>query len=446
MSVSIHNLVQGRSAVEISASIEQGIRSGALSPGDSLLTVRALAEKLEVSPATVAAAYKTLKGRGLVDARGRRGTRVSARPPIHAGLDSLRPALQKGVRDLAIGNPDPALLPDLGRALAKLDASPVLYGDPLVDPALERRSLKRFRADGIPAEHVCVVNGAMDGLERVLTAHLLPGDRVAIEDPAFVGVRDLLAALGLVAVPVAIDDAGPIPDALERALSSGVQAMIVTPRAQNPYGSALEPKRIAKLARILAAHRDVLLCEDDHAGLVAGAPARTLVDTRTRGRWAVVRSFSKSLGPDLRVALLAADPETTARVEGRQLLGIRWVSHLLQRLVLAVWTDKAVQANLRRAARTYTERRRGLIDALAAEGIEAHGRSGLNVWIPVPAEAPLLQSMLDRGWALSGGDRFRLAAGPGLRVCIATLTPADAKRFAVDFSQALQPPRRSGGA
>jgi DNA-binding transcriptional MocR family regulator len=269
---------------------------------------------------------------------------------------------------------------------------------------------------------------------------------VAIEDPAFVGVRDLLAALGLVAVPVAIDDAGPIPKALSQALSSGVQAMIVTPRAQNPYGSALDPERIAELAPILVAHPKVLLCEDDHAGVVAGTPARTLVDAATRERWAVVRSFSKSLGPDLRVALLAADPETTARLEGRQLLGIRWVSHLLQRLAHKVWTDKAVQTDLRGAAKAYTQRRSALIDALAAEGIEAHGRSGLNVWIPVREEGRLIQAMLDRGWALSGGERFRLASGPGLRVCVATLSPIDAKALAADLSQVLQPARRSAGA
>ena len=349
------------------------------------------------------------------------------------------------MRDLATGNPDPALLPDLGRVLAKLDVSPVLYGDPLVDLALEKRGQRRFREDGIPADQVCVVSGALDGLERVLAAHVRPGDRVAIEDPAFVGVRDLLAALGLVAVPVAIDDAGPKPAALKRALSSGVQAMIVTPRAQNPYGSALDSDRIAELAPILAAHQDVLLCEDDHAGVVSGAPARTLVDVKTRLHWAVVRSFSKSLGPDLRVALLAADSETTARVEGRQLLGIRWVSHLLQRLARGMSTDKTVQAGLRRAAKTYTQRRRALIKALAAHGIEAHGRSGLNVWIPVAEEGRLLQAMLDRGWALSGGQRFRITAPPALRVCIATLAPEDAMALAADLAQVLQPPRRSGG-
>jgi DNA-binding transcriptional MocR family regulator len=435
--------ITGRNAGEIAACIEGEILDGRFAPGAALPTVRALARALGVSPSTVAAAYKSLSGRGLLVAQGRLGTTVSPRPPIYRG--TLVPQFAPGVRDLASGNPDPELLPKLGDALRRIDATPVLYGDDLLDPGLARRGLARFRADGIPAEDLCVVAGALDGLERVLAAHLRPGDRVAIEDPAFVGVRDLLAMLGLVAVPVAIDDSGPLPDALARALEGGVAALVVTPRAQNPTGACLDAERVAELAPILARHPDVLLCEDDHAGIVSGAPIATLV-AADRERWAVVRSFSKSLGPDLRVALLAADAMTIGRVQGRQRLGMRWVSHLMQRLALHLWKDRSVQAGLRRAARTYTERRRALIEALAEHGIEAHGRSGLNVWIPVPEEAPVVAALAERGWGVSAGERFRLASPPAIRVSAAALPAADAPDLARALARALAPHRTSSAA
>ena len=101
------------------------------------------------------------------------------------------------------------------------------------------------------------------------------------------------------------------------------------------------------------------MIEDDHGGAVAGAKACTVAGATER--WAVARSVSKSLGPDLRLALLAGDAATVARVEGRQSLGIRWVSHLLQRTVAALLADRGVAQQLREAERTYTERRRALL-------------------------------------------------------------------------------------
>ena len=192
---------------------------------------------------------------------------------------------------------------------------------------------------------------------------------------------------------------------------------------------------------MLATRPDVVLIEDDHAGAVAGADYVTLVD-RTHATWAVVRSVSKSLGPDLRVALLASDPRSHARVEGRQTLGIRWVSHILQRLVAALWRDRTPA----RAGRVYTERRTALLRALADRGIRAHGASGLNVWIPVSEESATVQALLHAGWAVKAGERYRIASAPAIRVTIATLEPRDAARFAEDLARVIAPARRASSA
>jgi len=149
----------------------------------------------------------------------------------------------------------------------------------------------------------------------------------------------------------------------------------------------------------------------------------TEVETLCLGRrqWAIARSYSKALGPDLRVAVLAGDAATIARVEGRQQLGIRWVSHVLQQLVAELLSEKGMKKRLRGAARCYSERRDALVKALAKHGISSSGRSGLNVWIPVSAEVEIVSGLRDAGYGVAAGERFRLRSGPAIRVTIAGL-------------------------
>jgi DNA-binding transcriptional MocR family regulator len=437
----VHKSITGSTAVEIASAIERAVRVGELEPDESLPTVRACAESLGVSPATVSSAYRILRERGVIVTRGRAGTRVSPQPPLPTS-----PAfeLPEGTRDLALGNPDRQLLPELAGALSAIDPEQRLYGEALKAPALIALSAAQLRADGIPAEHITIVSGALDAVERVLSAQLRPGDAVAVEDPAFSGVLSLLQTLGMPPRPVPIDDFGLLPDALAEVLRSGVGAVVLTPRAQNPTGAALDPKRAKELRRVLAKHPEVLVVEDDHAGPVAGTSAETLC--LERAHWAVARSHAKALGPDLRVAILAGDEETIARVEGRQLLGMRWVSHLLQHIVVALQKQKGMKAQLRKAAQTYTRRRRALIDALAEHGIAASGRSGLNVWVPVPEEGRVMSGLLDAGWAVSAGERFRLQSGPALRITTATLEPEEAVALAADLAALLAPGERTLGA
>jgi DNA-binding transcriptional MocR family regulator len=425
--------IVGRTASAIARSVEQGLRAGELRPGDLLPTVRELARRLRVSPGTVAGAWRELRARGLVTADGRRGTRLLARPSLQSPLPAPVPA---HLRNLAEGNPDPALLPPLARALARTPRGPLLYGAPARQADFERVARADFERDGIPAQSLAVVSGALDGLERLLMAHLRPGDRVAVEDPSYTGVLDLLAALGLAAEPVEIDESGPLPAALARVLRSGADALLVTPRAQNPTGAALDTPRAAELRRVLEAHPAVFLVEDDHAGPVAGVPALTLSHAR-RERWAVVRSVSKALAPDLRVAAVAGDAATLARVEGRQALGCGWVSHVLQAAAAALLDDPAVGARLERAAALYAKRRRALVEALAQRGIAAWGRSGMNVWVPVPEESAVVAALAASGWAVRAGERYRLRTGPAVRVTTSTLAPREADRFAADLAAAL---------
>jgi DNA-binding transcriptional MocR family regulator len=435
MNVPIRYHITGRRASEIAESVERGIRDGELTAGTRLPTVRSLASHRGISTATVASAYRELRRRGLVAGAGRLGTTIAPRvPPSPRG----RPIVPTGVVDLLSGNPDPALLPDLAPAFASLPREPVLYGAAGSDPELLALAAARLDRDGVPSDHLTVVGGALDGVQLALQAHLRPGDRIAVEDPCYPGIIDLASALGLTVLPMAIDDSGPTPEGLERALRGGAAACALTPRAQNPYGSAVDAERAEELRAVLARHPAVLVLEDDHAFDITERSCHSLCEPG-RARWAHLRSVSKSLGPDLRLAIMAGDATTVARVEGRRLLAAGWVSHLLQRLVVRVWSDPGEAARAADVAATYTHRRERLRNALAARGIESHGRSGLNVWIPVAHEDATVAALQERGWGVLGGDRFRIASPRGIRVTTSRLDDDAALRFTVDLEAALTP-------
>jgi DNA-binding transcriptional MocR family regulator len=439
MSAPTQYRIAGNGAKEIAASIEAGIELGALRPGDRLPAVRKLAAELGASPTTVAAAIADLRSRGLVVTRARSSSYVSWRPPVAGAW--LAATVPDGVRDLASGNPDPALLPDLKPYLRDLDPPVQLYGGEPAVAALLDLARAEFAAAGIAAGDIAIVSGALDGVERALQARLRPGDVVAVEDPGFAGLFDLLRAMGMALRPVAMDAKGMMPASLSGAIEEGIAAVVVNPRGQNPTGASLDRARAAELREVLATAPEVMVVEDDHLGPIAGPPRLTLTAGRTS--WAAARSVAKSLGPDLRVAALAADAQTISRVRGRQAVGPQWVSHLLQALVAKLWSDPEVVSGLERAAATYAARRDRFVEELAQRRVEVEAPSGITVWIPVPEEAPVVQSLLERGWAVSPGAPYRLQSGRAIRVTTSALKEGQAAALAGAIEQALRPGQRT---
>ncbi|MGW2215204.1 aminotransferase class I/II-fold pyridoxal phosphate-dependent enzyme [Nonomuraea sp. NPDC001684] len=430
--------IVGGTASEIAAGVEAAVSAGLLPPGTHLPPVREVAATAEVSPNTAAAAYRLLRERGIVETAGRRGTRVRPRPATTT-REEIRIEVPPGVRDLSHGNPDPALLPPLHEALAAAarahEQRPAMYGTG-DDEELLSLAAARLRADGVPAAPLAITSGTLDAVERVLNAHLRPGDAIGVEDPGWTALLDLVAALGLRPVPMRLDDEGPLPDELDRALRAGVRAVVITARAQNPTGAAVTARRAADLRALLATRPDVVLIEDDHGASLVDLPLHPLAGVTTR--WLLTRSTAKAFGPDLRLALVTGDPVTLDRLRGRQRLAAGWVSHLLQRAVAHLWRAQAVDTAAVAAA--YAGRRDGLIDALAARGLRAHGRSGLNVWVPVADETTAVTRLLALGWAAAPGARNRVRTPPALRLTVSTLRPDELPRLAGDLAAALRPP------
>src|SRR5579863_1644079 len=169
MNILVRYRPQGGTAKEISASVEAGVRSGQLTPGDRLPSVRELADELGVSPTTVAAAYSDLRRRGITTGAGRAGTRVRGAPPVTSRVYLSAPA---GTRDLITGGPDPELLPPLPAWPARRAAR--MYAEAPVAPRLRRLAAGQLAADGIDVASLAVAGGALDGIERVLAAWLTP--------------------------------------------------------------------------------------------------------------------------------------------------------------------------------------------------------------------------------------------------------------------------------
>ncbi|MEU0947506.1 aminotransferase class I/II-fold pyridoxal phosphate-dependent enzyme [Streptomyces canus] len=430
--------IEGRTSRELVDSVEHAVQKGLAAPGDVMPSVRSLAGMLGISPATVAAAYRDLRTRGILTSAVGRHTRISSRPPL---ASRVSPTMPVGGHDLSDGNPDPRLLPSLTETAHRLDMGHYRYGDSTTLPGILQLGLRLFSEFDISEEQLCLTSGAMDGLERVLAAWLRPGDKVLVEDPCYTAVLDLLRSAGLTPIPVIIDDRGPVPAALSEALSKRPAACILTPRAQNPTGAAIDDERASELAELLDGDPKILVIENDHAGLIAGQPHHTVIEGRQR--WVVIKSVSKTLGPDLRVAFVAGDRMTISRVEGRQRLGAGWVSHILQHMVLQLSDDPNVSELIAAARRTYTQRREGLLAELAARGVAASGRSGLNIIIPVPEEAAALRQMQELGWVLRAGEPHRLTTPPFLRVTTSTLEPAQAADLADAMARTLHPGRRS---
>ncbi|MFJ8893926.1 aminotransferase class I/II-fold pyridoxal phosphate-dependent enzyme [Leifsonia sp. NPDC102414] len=430
-------IITGTTAAEIADSVRTLHERGELRTGDALPPVRELAALLGVNRNTAVAAYRLLAQAGVVVARGRAGTVVAG----HEAVAQEGYAADTVLRDIGTGNPDPRRIPDPSMALARAAGRPVLYGEPVIDPALESLAI-RWAGTDLPGVdlRITVTSGAVDAVERLLAQALLRDDAVALEDPCFLASIHTVRLGGYRAVPVPVDEEGMTVAGLQAALDAGVRAIICTPRAQNPTGSTLTPRRAAALRSLLTAHPYVLVIEDDHFSMLSRLPYETLIGPEHR-RFALVRSVSKFLGPDMCLAIAATDQETADRLALRLSPGTTWVSHLLQRLVLSQLTDETVLGEIADAGRHYAERNAAFAARLREHGLHASAADGLNVWVESPIEAKVVaERLMRRGWLARTGDEFllteRAAPSHHLRLTVHDLTEDETARLIDDLADA----------
>jgi DNA-binding transcriptional MocR family regulator len=396
----------------IAAGVARLIHSGRLGVGDRLPTVRELATQLGVSPATVSQAWQALGAVGLIISRGRNGTfvreqeprRTTPRSQLAAQL-TLKPRL-----DLSRGTPDPALLPALGPALSRVSGRAVTpsYEDISALPEL----LELLRGSWpYPVQSFTIVNGALDALSRSLEQVTRFGDRVVVENPGFPPFFDLLDQLGLERLPVDVDENGIVPASLELALGRSPSAVILQPRAHNPTGASMTAERAEDLAALLRGHEAIVI-EDDHSGDISTAPDVSL-GTWMPDRVLHIRSYSKSHGPDLRIAALGGPQEIIDRVVARRMLGPGWTSRMVQTILYDLLTNEASVAEVAEARRSYAARQKALADALNGLGLRVRQADGINAWLPVTDEQSAIVELAASGIRVAGGSPFFAADSGG---------------------------------
>lgn len=436
--------LEDRTPAGIAAAVSRRIRSGAIEPGSRLPTVREVARELRVSPATVNQAWRALAATGAIVARGRAGTFVGERTATRATTPTgryqrLHPPSDSAFRiDLSRGTPDPRLLPHLVaalRAITEHGRGNDLAADYLGEAVLPELAAKVRTDWPFRAERLAVVDGALDAIDRLLTTHVRLGDAVAVEDPCFPPFLDLLARVGARPIPVRMDESGLLPDDLERA--RGAVALILQPRAQNPTGVSLTAARTRELSEILTG-TDTLVIEDDHSAGIAATTLRSL-GSRLPSRTVHIRSYSKSHGADLRLAVVGGPAELLDPMIERRMLGPGWTSRLLQRLLLTMLDDDTAVRTVAAARTEYRRRSTELRRALARKGIAVARGDGINVWLPVADENAAMISLAAAGIKAAPGRPFEVEDHPHgdhLRITVAAITDGELDWVATELAAA----------
>ena len=365
--------------------VRGAIGAGALRPGERIPAMRWLAQELGLARGTVAAAYALLAAEGCIEMRGAAGGVVRG-----AGRREPDPAPPAGSR---------LVLPlDLGGSAALL---PFQVGVPALDQfprkawarlaaraarATQARHMLKECGFGMPGlraaiaaylqlargmrcapAQVFVTSGYRDTLTRVARVLLAPGQQAWTEDPGFPPTRQLLGALGIRTVPVAVDAEGLDP-ALGLAAAPRARAAVLTPAHQSPLTVSLSlPRRLALLD--WAAATGAWLIEDDYDGefRYAGQPMPALASLDRDGRVIHFGSFSKVMFPGLRLGYVVVPPGLVGRFELDAATFGSGQPYLTQAIVCEFMHEGHFMRHIQRMRRLYAERsallRAALVDA-----------------------------------------------------------------------------------
>jgi 2-aminoadipate transaminase len=341
--------------------------------------------------------------------------------------DILALTARPGVISFAGGLPAPELFdgPGLRDAFeaALADAGRTLqYSTTEGDPALRELIAARLTARGLVtgADDVLVTSGSQQALTLVATVTIEPGDRVLVEEPAYLAAIQAFKLAGAEVIPVPCDDDGLDPEAAATlAARHGARLLYTVPTFQNPTGRTLPLARREALVE-MAARRGLWIVEDDPYGELrySGEPVPAMASLPGAESCVVaISTLSKVAAPGLRIGWLRA-PATLRGplVVAKQAADLH--SSTIDQAAAALWLARIdLDAHVANLRHIYGERRdallAGLADALPPGSTHSRPDGGLFVWARLPdgwdAE-PLLEQALKRDVAFVPG--FPFFAGP----------------------------------
>jgi DNA-binding transcriptional MocR family regulator len=413
------------------------IRNGALPVGAKLPPVRDLAHALGVSPATVSHAWSELRRHKIIGGRGRSGAyvagnRFAARPERHMSWGNYGP----DVLNLSSAVPDHALLPPLGEALAHGAGAHNInsYERVRILPELEAAARRSWPYE--PGA-LLATNGGYNAVYTLLHALVPSGAPVAIENPTALRLLDILEDLDVPILPVDCDAEGPLPAALAEALEQKPMVFLFQPRVHAVTGTTVSARRLEALGDLLEG-RDILILEDDGVGDVGDVP-RISLGQRFPDRVIHVLSYSKTLGPDLRLAVLSSSASIVEQVQSYRMFSSGWTSRILQSAAAWLLDDAATGALVGQARAVYARRRQRLAEELARRGVVIEPGFGLSVFVPVASEPYAIVTLASRGIAVHPGEKYSIGPTHAIRVATSILGEADVARVAEAIALASDP-------
>ncbi|SIR54156.1 GntR family transcriptional regulator / MocR family aminotransferase [Micromonospora avicenniae] len=467
----------GGRAAWLAERLRGAIADGRIAVGARLPATRLLAADLGVSRGVVTEAYQRLAEEGRIAGRGRAGTVVVAalpRPPVSPAVPATSPSaaalfpsvpgsdIFDAVRtapariDLTPGVPDLAAFPraDWLRAertvLRRLAAADFGYGDPCGAPALRAAVaawLARNRGIAAHPGDVIVTAGVSQALGLLAQALLGDGiDRIAVEEPGSLGVRQHLNNWGVATLPVTVDAAGLRVDEL---VATGARAVMLTPAHQFPTGVVLDGRRRRQL--VDWASDGGLIVEDDYdAEHRYDRPPVPALRAMLPEHVCYAGSVSKLLAPALRVGWLLAPPRYRDAVVAAKRNADLGTSMLPQLVLAELMTTGALERQLRLLRRRHVRRRDAMVTALARHlpGATVHGAAaGLHLMVTLDdtvADTELAAATLERGVKVQPLSwHCQRAHPPGLVLGYAANTATDIEQGVATIAAALRRARTS---